>query len=125
MSVPRALTDRQLKELGTRLHTDAGMAELMDECFGQDGWVYEPATNCGSLRTRDTRGRAQLLPRPPRRRLDQSHIARPGAVMSAHDNFVPDPSWPTIVELATELWGQPTKAGGLMRFAWAPMAPNR
>jgi hypothetical protein len=23
--------------------------------------------------------------------------------------FVPDPSWPTIVELATELWGQPTE----------------
>jgi RecA-family ATPase len=23
--------------------------------------------------------------------------------------FIPDPSWPTIVELATELWGQPTE----------------
>jgi hypothetical protein len=22
--------------------------------------------------------------------------------------FVPDPSWPTMAELATELWGQPT-----------------
>lgn len=41
MTEPRAWTDRQLKELGTRLHTDAGMAELMDECFGQDGWVYD------------------------------------------------------------------------------------
>jgi hypothetical protein len=28
--------------------------------------------------------------------------------MSSHCKFVPDPSWPTIVELATELWGQPT-----------------
>lgn len=28
--------------------------------------------------------------------------------MSAGGKFVPDPSWPTILELATELWGQPT-----------------
>jgi hypothetical protein len=27
--------------------------------------------------------------------------------MSAHSKFVPHPSWPTIVELAIELWGQP------------------
>ena len=25
-----------------------------------------------------------------------------------HSGFVPDPSWPSIVELAIELWGQPT-----------------
>ena len=30
MSAPRTLTDRQLKALGKRLHTDAGMAELMN-----------------------------------------------------------------------------------------------
>jgi hypothetical protein len=28
--------------------------------------------------------------------------------MSADSKFVPDPSWPSIVELAIELWGQPT-----------------
>ena len=26
-----------------------------------------------------------------------------------HSDFVPDPSWPSIVELAIERWGQPTK----------------
>ena len=41
MTEPRTLTDRQLKALGKRLHTDAGMAELMDGCFGPDGWAYE------------------------------------------------------------------------------------
>ena len=41
MTAPRTLTDRQLKALGKRLHTDAGMAELMDATFGSDGWVYE------------------------------------------------------------------------------------
>jgi hypothetical protein len=41
MSAPRTLTDRQLKALGRRLRTDAGMAELMDATFGSDGWVYE------------------------------------------------------------------------------------
>jgi hypothetical protein len=30
--------------------------------------------------------------------------------MSADSKFVPDPSWPTIVELAIECWGQPNKA---------------
>ena len=30
--------------------------------------------------------------------------------MSAHGKFVPDPSWPSIVDLAIELWGQPNKA---------------
>jgi hypothetical protein len=30
--------------------------------------------------------------------------------MSADGTFVPHPSWPTIVELAIELWGQPNKA---------------
>ena len=29
--------------------------------------------------------------------------------MSAHSKFVPDPAWPTIVELAIERWGQPNK----------------
>ena len=29
--------------------------------------------------------------------------------MSSHSKFVPDPSWPTIVELAIELWGQPNQ----------------
>ena len=57
MSAPRTLTGRQLKALGKRLHTDAGMAELMDATFGSDGWVYEAPRNCGSLRTRDTKGR--------------------------------------------------------------------
>lgn len=41
MSAPRPLTDGQLRALGKRLHTDAGMAELMDATFGPDGWVYE------------------------------------------------------------------------------------
>ena len=41
MTEPRTLTDRQLKALGKRLHTDAGMAELMDATFGSDGWVYD------------------------------------------------------------------------------------
>jgi hypothetical protein len=43
MSAPRTLTERQLKALGKRLHTDAGMAELMDATFGSDGWTYDPA----------------------------------------------------------------------------------
>jgi hypothetical protein len=42
MNEPRTLTDRQLKALGKRLHTDAGMAELMNATFGSHGWVYEP-----------------------------------------------------------------------------------
>ena len=25
-----------------------------------------------------------------------------------HSGFVPDPSWPSILELAIKLWGQPT-----------------
>ena len=29
--------------------------------------------------------------------------------MSAHASSCPIPSWPTIVELAIELWGQPNK----------------
>jgi len=29
--------------------------------------------------------------------------------MSAHGTFVPDPGWPTIVELAIERWGQPNR----------------
>jgi len=29
--------------------------------------------------------------------------------VSAGGKFVPDPSWPTIIELAIELWGQPNK----------------
>jgi putative DNA primase/helicase len=29
--------------------------------------------------------------------------------MSAGSKFVPDPSWPSIVELAIEVWGQPTE----------------
>ena len=29
--------------------------------------------------------------------------------MSAHGKFVPDPDWPTIVELAIERWGQPNR----------------
>jgi putative DNA primase/helicase len=29
--------------------------------------------------------------------------------MTADGTFVPDPSWPTIVELAIELWGQPNQ----------------
>ena len=41
MSAPRTLTARQLKALGKRLHTDAGMAELMNATFGSDGWVYD------------------------------------------------------------------------------------
>ena len=41
MRAPRTLTSRQLKALGKRLHTDAGMAELMDATFGSGGWVYE------------------------------------------------------------------------------------
>src|SRR5215472_6330237 len=37
----------------------------------------------------------------------RSPLDRGGAgVMST---FSPDPSWPTIIELATELWGQPTE----------------
>jgi hypothetical protein len=31
MTAPRTLTGRQLKALGRRLHTNAGMAELMPE----------------------------------------------------------------------------------------------
>lgn len=45
MSAPRTLTDRQLTALGKRLHTDAGMAELMDAIFGSDGWAYEAASD--------------------------------------------------------------------------------
>src|SRR4029077_3403658 len=37
-----------------------------------------------------------------------SRPARRGVVMSA-DKFVPDPGWPTIVELAIERWGPPNK----------------
>jgi hypothetical protein len=29
--------------------------------------------------------------------------------MSADSTFVPHPDWPTILELATELWGPPNK----------------
>jgi hypothetical protein len=36
------MNERQLKALGKRLHTDSGMAELMDATFGADGWVYDP-----------------------------------------------------------------------------------
>jgi hypothetical protein len=35
------LKGRQQKALGKRLHTDAGMTELMDATFGSDGWIYE------------------------------------------------------------------------------------
>ena len=41
MNTPRRLTNRQLTALGKRLHTDTGMAELMDATFGSAGWVYE------------------------------------------------------------------------------------
>lgn len=41
MNAPRTLTERQLIALGKRLHTDAGMVELMNATFGSDGWVYE------------------------------------------------------------------------------------
>ena len=58
MSAPRTLTDRQLKALGKRLHTDAGMAELMDATFGSDGWVYEaPRRSVGRSGPEDTKGR--------------------------------------------------------------------
>jgi hypothetical protein len=43
MTAPRTLTHRQLKALGKRLHTDTGMAELMNATFGSDGWVYDAA----------------------------------------------------------------------------------
>jgi hypothetical protein len=45
MSAPRTLTGRQLNALGKRLHTDAGMAELMDATFGSAGWVYEASSD--------------------------------------------------------------------------------
>lgn len=45
MTAPQKLSDRQLKALGKRLHTDAGMTELMDATFGSDGWVYEAPTD--------------------------------------------------------------------------------
>ena len=43
MNAPRTLTYRKLMALGKRLHTDAGMAELMDGIFGSDGWIYDEA----------------------------------------------------------------------------------
>jgi putative DNA primase/helicase len=36
-------------------------------------------------------------------------VNRGGTGVNGPTSFVPDPSWPTIVELATELWGQPTE----------------
>jgi hypothetical protein len=43
MSAPRNLTERQVRALGKKLHTDAGMTEWMDAVFGTDGWVFDPA----------------------------------------------------------------------------------
>ena len=45
MNAPRTLTEQQLKALGKRLHTNVGMAELMDATFGSDGWTYEAPTD--------------------------------------------------------------------------------